>query len=283
MAILAGSVLSFYTEALARISRVDAVRRVSQQQAQRSAKELHSMNRVLVLSVAATLSVGLTVGCSSKKYVQSQTQPTINKVNELDDLTAKTTKDIKDVDARAQKGIQGVNAKSDAADQKAQAAGQQANEAQTLASTTANQVQSLANTVANLDNYRPVVETTVHFGFDKSNLTSKAKEALDQLGGEIANTKNYIVVIDGNTDSTGPASYNYALSRRRADAVVQYMASKYNVPPHKVYLIGLGEDKPATDNKSSKGRAENRRVDVRLMTNVADQNPTAASAKPPAQ
>jgi len=241
------------------------------------------MNRVLVLSVAATLSVGLSVGCSSKKYVRSQTGPTINKVNELDDMTAKNTKDIKDVDARAQQGIQGVNAKSDAADQKAQAAGQQADQAQTLASTTANQVQSLANTVANLDNYRPVVETTVHFGFDKSILTAKAKEALDQLGTEIPNAKNYILVIDGNTDSVGSAAYNYELSRRRADAVVQYVAAKYNVPAHKIYLIGLGKDKPSTDNKSSKGRAENRRVDVRLMTNVQEQqNPTAASAKPPA-
>ncbi|HLH08113.1 MAG TPA: OmpA family protein [Terriglobales bacterium] len=242
------------------------------------------MNRVLVLSVAATLSIGLSIGCSSKKYVRSQTGPTINKVNELDDLTAKTSKDIKDVDARAQQGIQGVNAKADAADQKAQAAGQRADQAQTLASNAANQVQSLANTVANLDNYRPVVETTVHFGFDKSNLTAKAKEALDQLGTEIPNTKNYILVIDGNTDSTGPASYNYDLSRRRADAVVQYVASKYNVPAHKIYLIGLGKDKPATDNKTSKGRAENRRVDVRLMTNTdQNQNTTAASAKPPAQ
>ena len=61
----------------------------------------------------------------------------------------------------------------------------------------------------------------MHFGFDKSILTAKAKEALDQLGTEIPNAKNYTLVIDGNTDSIGSASYNYELSRRRADAVVQ--------------------------------------------------------------
>ena len=234
------------------------------------------MNRVSVIAVVAALSVSATVGCTSKKYVRQEVQPTIDKVNELDDLTARNTNAIKDVDARAQAGIKDVQTRAAAADQKALAAGQSADQAQAAANQASNRVNSLANTVANLDNYRPVAETAVHFGFDKSNLTPKAKEALDQLAGEIGNTKNYILVIDGNTDSVGPAEYNYQLSQRRADAVVQYMASKYDVPPHKIFLIGLGEDKPASDNKTSKGRAENRRVDVRLMTNISEQAPTQA-------
>jgi outer membrane protein OmpA-like peptidoglycan-associated protein len=140
----------------------------------------------------------------------------------------------------------------------------------------------LANTVANLDNYHPVVETSVHFAFDKFNLTSKAKKALDQLGGEIQNNKSYIVVVDGNTDSTGPADYNYKLSERRADSVINYLASTYNIPPYKIFVIGLGKDKPAEPNNSASGRAKNRRVDVRLMTNNV-QGDQAAQAQQPQQ
>jgi OOP family OmpA-OmpF porin len=239
------------------------------------------MKRWTLFSV---LALGLSLasaGCASKKYVRNQSAPIINKVNELDDLTAKNSRDIKDVDARAQQGIQAVNMKAAEADQKALAAGQSAQQAEQAASQAANRVSSLANTVANLDNYRPVVETTVHFGFDKSDLTSKAKKALDQLGTEIPNTKHYIVVVDGNTDSTGPADYNYQLSQRRADSVINYLAQKYNVPAHKIYLIGLGKDKPAASNRTAKGRAENRRVDVRLMTNSTEA-PTSAQANQPA-
>ena len=242
------------------------------------------MNRLTVIAAAAILSTSIvTAGCATKNYVRKETTPVINKVNELDDLTARNTRDIKDVDTRAQKGIQDVTAKATEADQKAQAAGQQATQAHELATTATNRVTSLANTVANLDTYKPVVESTVHFGFDQANLTKKAKETLDQLGSEIPNTKHYIVVVDGNTDSTGPSEYNYKLSQRRADAVINYLASKYDIPAHKIYVIGLGEDKPAAPNKNTKGRAENRRVDVRLMTNTGEQQaaPTSAQAAQP--
>lgn len=229
------------------------------------------MNRVFVLPMIAALSLATTVGCASKKYVRQQTAPTIQKVNELDEITARNTNDIKDVDARAKQGIEGVNQKVATADQHASEASSRAQEAQTLASSAATRADSLANQVANLDNYRPVTEATVHFGFDKANLTTKAKEALDEMANGLSQTKNYIIVVDGNTDNVGPADYNYQLSRRRADAVVTYLASKYNVPAHKFYIIGLGEDKPATEEKGAKARAENRRVDVRLMTNIQDQ------------
>lgn len=240
------------------------------------------MNRTLLALVAAS-SMALSAGCATKNYVRQQTSPVVNKVNELDDLTAKNSHDIKDVDARAQQGIQQVNQAASAADQKAQSAAQSAQQAQQLASTTSGRVDTLANQVVNLDNYKPVVETSVHFGFDKADLTRKAKEALDKMGAEIPNTKSYIIAVQGDTDSTGPADYNYKLSQRRAATVIQYLASKYDVPAYKIYVIGLGKDKPAVPNRTSKGRAENRRVDVRLMTNTIAENNTAAQANPPAQ
>src|SRR5690348_5894554 len=133
------------------------------------------MNRTsLVLCLA--VSMAATVGCVSKNYVKNQTTPLINKTNELDDLTAKNSKDIKDVDARAQAGIAAVNAKTADVETKAQAAGQNAASAQQMADAANTRVGVLTNTVANLDNYHAVAETSVKFGFNKDNLTPKAKE-----------------------------------------------------------------------------------------------------------
>ena len=232
------------------------------------------MNRTsLVIFLAASMAA--TVGCTSKNYVKQQTTPLINKTNELDDMTAKNSKDIKDVDVRAQAGIQAVNTKTADVEQKAQAANQSASSAQQMADTANSRVGVLTNTVANLDNYRPVAETSVKFGFNKDNLTPKSMEALDQLAGSIAGTKGYIIALEGGTDSVGSADYNYDLSQRRANSVIQYLASKYNVPAHKIYVIGLGKDKPVETNKTKEGRADNRRVDVRLMTNtVGDTTPS---------
>src|SRR5271169_1651625 len=227
------------------------------------------------LAIFLAVSMAATVGCTSKNYVKQQTTPLINKTNELDDLTAKNSKDIKDVDARAQAGIQAVNAKTADVEQKAQAAGQTATSAQQMADAANGRVGVLTNTVANLDNYHAVAETSVKFGFNRDNLTPQAQQALDQLAASFASTKGYIIALEGGTDSVGPADYNYDLSQRRASSVIQYLATKYNVPAYKIYVIGLGKDKPAESNKTASGRADNRRVDVRLMTNtVGGSTPT---------
>lgn len=237
------------------------------------------MNRTyLVLALAA--SVVLSVGCTTKSYVRQQTTPIINKTNQLDDLTAKNNNAIRDVDERAQQGIRGVQGRADEVNQKALAAGEQAGQAQSLATQASNGVTSLANTVANLDNYRPVKEAAVHFGFDKDNLTAEAKQELDQLIAEMPNVKHYIVTVEGGADAVGAASYNYDLSERRANAVIQYLAANGNVPAHKIFPIGLGKDKPVADNKTREGRAQNRRVDVQLMTNTVEDNTSARASVP---
>ncbi len=242
----------------------------------------------LTLMLAVTLAAS--VGCTTKNYVKQQTTPLINKTNELDDMTAKNSRDIKDVDQRAQAGIQNVQAQAAAADQKALAAGSEADKAQMSANGATQRVDSLTNTVINLDNYRPVVETAVHFGFNKDNLTKEAREAIDQLAASVATTMGYIITVEGATDSVGSADYNYDLSQRRADAVIQYLASEKGVPAYKIYLIGLGKDKPVESNQTASGRAKNRRVDIRLMTNTGETTPAqgpnnqtspSASANPP--
>jgi len=234
------------------------------------------------LTVLLALTMATTLGCATKNYVRQQTTPLINKTNELDDMTAKNSRDIKDVDARAQAGIEQAENKAAEANQKALAAGQQAAQAQTLADNATHRVDTLQTTVANLDNYHVVTETSVNFAFDRDNLTQDAKAALDHFAGDVANAKGYIITVEGGTDSTGPSDYNYQLSQRRADSVIQYLAAQHNIPAHKIYLIGLGKDKPVDSNKTREGRAKNRRVDVRLMTNgTATETPAAQTANPP--
>jgi OOP family OmpA-OmpF porin len=146
------------------------------------------MNRTSLTLMLAVALVA-TTGCASKNYARQQTTPLINKTNELDDLTAKNSNDIKDVDRRAQAGIQAVQARAAEVDQKALAAGGSADKAQLAANGANQRVDALTNTVINLDNYRPVVETSVHFGFNKDNLTKQAREAIDELASSAANTK----------------------------------------------------------------------------------------------
>ena len=87
----------------------------------------------------------------------------------------------------------------------------------------------------------------------------------------------------GGTDSTGPAQYNYDLSQRRADAVVQYLASKCGVAAHRFYLIGIGKDKEVAPNTTAEGRKQNRRVEIQLLTNMSSENAQTASTQTGAQ
>src|SRR3981081_3466254 len=103
----------------------------------------------------ATMVVSL--GCTTKNYVRQQTTPLINKTNELDDLTARNSKEIKDVDQRAQAGIQGGLARAAEVGKKAWAAVGEADKAQLAANGASQRVDVLTNAVVNLDNYRPVV------------------------------------------------------------------------------------------------------------------------------
>lgn len=222
------------------------------------------------LVLTMTISAAALIGCASKGYVHQQTTPLVNKVNELDEMTSQNAKDIKDVDARAQSGIQ-------QADANAAAAGQQAAQAQTQANTAVQQVDTLQTTVANIDNYHPVSETSVEFAVNKDHLSKDAKAQLDQLAGNAPNVKNYIFVVKGHTDSTGPKSHNNLLSMKRANAVVQYLAVQHNVPAYKLYIVGLGEHDPVDSNKTRAGRAKNRRADVSLMTNAVEGATTASN------
>jgi len=234
------------------------------------------MNRTFLVSLLVAIGLLSSVGCATKKYVRNQLTPINNKIGELDDITAKNTNDIKTVDGKAQQGIEAAGA----ADQKAGTAASSADQANQAATRVGNGLNGLQGTVENLDNYKPVANTTVLFGFNKYTLSKNDQQALDEFAQQIGQQKHYIVQVQGYTDNVGTPDYNAQLSRRRADAVIQYLAAKYNVPPYRIYIIGLGEDNPVAENKNSTGRAKNRRVDVQLLTNSLES--TSAQAKPPA-
>jgi len=227
--------------------------------------------------VAGALALVLTTGCSTKNYVRSQTGPLIQQTNDLDAKTAQDHRAITDTDQRAQAGIATAQSAAAAADQHAQVAGQSADTANQSAQEAVNRVDSLSGVVANLDNYKQLSDVSVTFGFDKSVLTPDDKAQLDAVSSSLASTRGYILEVTGGTDSVGDAQYNYQLSQRRADAVVNYLETKYNIPPHKFYLIGIGKEQPVADNSSRAGRAQNRRVEIKLMSNMTQQSATQGS------
>lgn len=236
-------------------------------------------NAVAPTALAVLMATGVT-GCSTKNYVRSQTAPLIDQTNELDAKTAADHRAIMDTDSRAQAGISNAQNAANTADQHAAAAGQAADQANQSAQEAVNRVDALSGVVANLDNYQQVSDVSVTFGFDKSMLTKDDKAQLDDFGTKLTSARGYILAVTGGTDSVGSAEYNYQLSNRRADAVVSYLAAKFNIPPHKFYLIGIGKDQPAADNSTRAGRAENRRVEIKLLSNRSDQGAQAQNAAP---
>jgi outer membrane protein OmpA-like peptidoglycan-associated protein len=235
------------------------------------------MNASVSASVLAIAVAALT-GCATKNYVRTQTAPIIDQTNQLNDKTAANNRAIHDTDERAQAGIKQAQGAADTATQNAQGAQKAAGDATVAANDAVHRADSLASVVSGLDNYQPVSNVSVTFGFDKSTLTADDKAQLDTFAASLTNAKSYILEVTGGTDSVGSADYNYQLSQRRADAVVQYLASKYNIPAHRFYLIGIGKDKEVADNKTKEGRAKNRRVDIQLLSNQGKGDATAAAS-----
>ena len=226
------------------------------------------------MTAAALIALGVT-GCASKNYVRTQTGPLIDHTDQLDQRSAENNRAIHDMDDRAQAGISRAQSSADAANANAQSASLEANTADTAANDVSHRADTLDSVVKGLDNYKEVTKASMTFGFDKAVLTSDDKAQLDSFAGQLGTAKSYILEVTGGTDSTGPAQYNYELSQRRADAVVQYLAAKYNIAPHRFYLIGIGKDQYVAENNTPAGRKENRRVQVRLLSNMSSDSATS--------
>ena len=228
---------------------------------------------------AAALAVAGVSGCSTKNYVRTQTQPLVEHTDQLDQKTSANNQQMHDVDSRAQAGITRVQGAADAAAQNAQSATKAASDAELAANDAVHRADSLDSVVKGLDQYKKVADVSVTFGFDKAMLTKDDKDQLDTFAASLGSATSYILEVTGGTDSVGPAQYNYDLSQRRADAVVQYLAAKYGIAAHRFYLIGIGKDQAVASNDTREGRQQNRRVQVQLLSNMGDQPTQTASAQ----
>jgi outer membrane protein OmpA-like peptidoglycan-associated protein len=237
----------------------------------------------------------LSSGCATKKYVRNTTAPIqaeLHQVSEQGNRNAAATeevrKEIKAVDERAESGISAAKERAMTAENKATDAMSKAGEAMnkaTEASGTAGtaltkaeqnttEIASIRNIVANLDDYKPVSEATVNFAFGKDMLNKEAKEELDKLAAGKANMKRFVLAVEGFTDKVGSVEYNIALSQRRANAVVNYLVTQHDIPLYRIYMVGLGSQKPADEGKTREARSRNRRVEVKMYS----ANQTIASA-----
>ncbi len=231
-----------------------------------------------------------------KKYVQRQMSPIRNRVNELDELSAKNAKDIKDVDARAQEGIRVASAKANEADQHALAAGNTAQQANTTATQASQRLQTVQTTVDNIDQYKEASNIEIRFRPGQSVLSKKAKESLDDMAKGLADQKGYIVEVHGFAPGKGRVAVEN--SQRIADEVVRYLVINANVPVYRIYTMGMGNAKVQATSASADAKpkyTKGGRVEISLLQNSlgqlasantvpqSDSNATAPAAPAPAQ
>lgn len=238
--------------------------------------------RLSVFSITMLSGILILSGCATKKYVRQQIQTVQPAIQEAQNGVKENAERIDAVDKRAQQGISAAQA----ADQKASQAEQDAQTAQGAAQAadrkadTANQgvqqannrIGTLESRVSNInDNYTQSDTQTVTFPLNSATLSSEAKETLDRVAGDLSGQNSgYMLELQGYTDATGSEQYNVGLSQRRAEAVERYLVGK-SLPLFRIAVVGLGKDNPVADNKTSNGRAQNRRVEVRVLKSAGNR------------
>jgi outer membrane protein OmpA-like peptidoglycan-associated protein len=144
---------------------------------------------------------------------------------------------------------------------------QQISETDRKLAETSKEVVATNKRINELDQYELVKSVAVFFPLNSARLSDEAKAQLDDLASKAPGAKNYLVEVQGYADTTGKASKNLELSQDRADAVVQYLTVKHNIPLRRITMpMGYGETK-ASDMSSTAGRAQERRVEVRILVN----------------
>ncbi|HEX7895228.1 MAG TPA: OmpA family protein [Terriglobales bacterium] len=206
-----------------------------------------------------------------KKYVQKQTQPIRDRVNELDELTAANSKMIKDVDSRAQQGIQMASTKANEADQHAVDAGNKATQAQNTATQANTRLTTVEGVVSNIDQYKATNQTEIRFRPGQTVLSTAAKSALDQVAAPLKGQRGYIVEVQGFSSGRGQAAI--ATSRKMADSVVRYLVENQEIPVYRIYVVGMGNaPMPTSEEQGAKSkRMSGGRVEVSLMKNDLEQ------------
>ncbi len=241
--------------------------------------------------MAGALTVSLLgTGCATKKYVVKTITPVEQRVAaaegknaDQDKALAATNKELDEVGAdltKTKERLTDVDAKAVAAGQAAQQAGQRADAAQRSADgaqKSADGVRTFATeavqksaervvTVVDSTNKFQMVKTeTVLFAVNQTKLSDEAKSSLDEIAKMAAGSERFMIEVQGFTDKTGPQTLNEQLSQSRATEVTRYLVNQHKIPVRTISAIGSGYTSPVGDDKTSDGRAMNRRVEVRLF------------------
>jgi outer membrane protein OmpA-like peptidoglycan-associated protein len=209
--------------------------------------------------------------CATKKFVRTEVGTVNSKVDTLSGTVEQTQSRIQQDEAR----IGQVDQKAEAAGKSAEAAQNSANQAAAAARQVDTKVDKVAADInANISAGRKLVyEVTLsedqgNFKFNKSDLPDEAKARLDQVVGQLKGQagKDIYIEIEGHTDNVGGKETNYDIGMKRAEAVKEYLYTQHQIPLHKINVISYGEDKPVAPNNTRAGRAQNRRVVVRVLS-----------------
>ena len=225
------------------------------------------MLRKFFMAVPVTLLVvGGTTACASKKFVGTS----VGEVNGKVDSLGRSVEETQERTRKNEGKISEVDQKAQAAAQSAQ----QANQAAARAQGTANEVGSRADArfdAINAASRRLVYEVVLsedqgNFEFGRTKLPEEAKKRIDEMVQQLKqDPKNVFIEIEGHTDNVGEKAINEKIGLERAEAVQRYLYEQYQVPLHKMNVISYGEDKPAATNTTKAGRAQNRRVVIRVL------------------
>jgi outer membrane protein OmpA-like peptidoglycan-associated protein len=212
------------------------------------------------------LAIGGSTACATKKFVRSS----VGEVNEKVDAQGRSIEETQERTRRNEGRISEVDAKAAAAASQAQAA----NDAAAAAHSAATAVGSEAN--AKFDSIdraskRLVYEVVLsedqgNFKFGKATLPDETKQKIDEMVAQLKqDPKNIYLEIEGHTDNIGDKRINEKIGMERAEAVKRYLYEQYQIPLHKMNVISYGEEKPIAPNKTKTGRAQNRRVVIKVL------------------
>jgi outer membrane protein OmpA-like peptidoglycan-associated protein len=224
---------------------------------------------MLMLVPIAAIAVGSSTACATKKFVRTS----VGQVNDKVDSLGRSLEETQERTRQNEGRIAEVDQKVAAADQKAagaQTAADRANSAAGAAASTANTAVSKADAVDKASK-RLVFETVLSedqagFKFGKKELPDEAKARLDEMIQQLkADPKGAYFEIAGYTDSVGSPVVNERLGLERAEQVKRYLYEQHQIPLHKINVISYGEQNPVGENKTKAGRAQNRRVVIKVL------------------
>jgi peptidoglycan-associated lipoprotein len=221
------------------------------------------MKKLVLAAPVLALALGGTTACATKKMVKTQ----VGEVNSKVETLSKSVEENQER-TRANEGRIGeVDSKATAAGQRADAAGRRADEARAAADAVNTRADAIEKAAKRLVYEVTLSEDKGGFKFGKATMPDDAKADLDALVQKLkAEPNGAYIEIEGHTDNAGSKDLNYKLGLERAEAVKRYLYEQHQVPLHKINVISFGEEKPIAPNNTKTGRAQNRRVVIKVLT-----------------